>query len=715
ELGRGELSHADGSFHFLSVAPRRYTILAQRIGYAPTERLVTVVDGQTAEVVLEMTPSALEVAGVVVTGIGRERGASDTYRPTTVVGDAELRRRLEPSVAATIAHVPGISSAYNGPAATQPVIRGMGGDRVLILEDGQRTGDLATTGGDHAVTIDPITALRVEIVRGPAGLMYGSNALGGVINVVREEVPRALPETVSGGASVQVESVSEGIAAAGAVTVPHGRIAVRAEVSGRRAGDVRTPLGELSSSGVRSVNGSVGVSRIATWGYYGASLRDYQLDYGVPGEFQGELIPGAHPDGVEIRSRRTTGRVEAGHFLGFGPVSTVLFDANLVDYRHREIEGRIGDREFVGAQFENLFGSANLVVRHEHQVDPIFNEGALGGYFSGRQLDVGGGFTGSRDARAVSLAGFVYEELAVDPFRIQVGGRYDWARVTPLDRAPIFTGTREIEVRERSFSAVSASLGALFEAREGVFLGAILSRAFRMPSIEELFSDGPHLADYSYDIGSPDLDPEFGLGGDLFVRTTLPRLHAEVSVFRNRVANFIHHAPTGELDPRFHRFPLFEARGADAVFEGAEAGVQWEPLRRWVVDGSISYVSGTREGGDPLPGIPPLNGTLGLRYEQEAFFVTGHWESAAAQNRVPRPITINASQGATVLPERPTDGYNLLNLGGGIRWEVRGSLHTVTLQVDNVADAVRRDHLSRIKDVAPQPGRNVQLLYRVQF
>src|SRR5690606_2243914 len=136
--------------------------------------------------------------------------------------------------------------------------------------------------------------------------------------------------------------------------------------------------------------------------------------------------------------------------------------------------------------------------------------------------------------------------------------------------------TREIEVRQRTFGAVSASAAALVEPWEGIILGGSLARAFRTPSVEEHFSNGPHLADFSFDIGSPDLDPEVGVGGDLFARVNLPQLHAEASVFRNVVSNYIYYAPTGELDPRFGRFPVFAARGSDAVFEGAEAAVQWE-------------------------------------------------------------------------------------------------------------------------------------------
>jgi iron complex outermembrane recepter protein len=716
ELGRNELSHPDGSFHFLGIASRTYTVLAQRLGYAPGEVRVQVQDGAITEVEIRLAPSALEVAGIVVTATGRERGAGDTFRPTTVLGDSELRRRLEPSLAATIAHLPGLSQQYNGPVATQPVIRGMGGDRVLVLEDGQRTGDLATTGADHAITIDPITAQRIEVVRGPAGLMYGSNALGGVINVVREEVPRTLPEAATGAVSLQAETVNAGISGGASVLIPHGRVALRGEISGRTAGDTQTPLGVLPSTQVQAFSGSAGASYISTWGFFGAAFRGMDLDYGVPGEFGGQLIPGAHPGGVEIRSTRRAGRLEAGHILGFGPVSSLSADANLIHYRHDEVEGYLGERPIIGASFDNLFGSANLIVRHEHELDPVFTEGAFGLFVSGRNLRTGGGFTGTRPASTASIAGYVYEELALQPFRFQVGGRYDWTQVTPRDRTPIFTGARHIPIRERSFGSASASAGALMEPMPGWVFGASVARGFRTPSVEELYSDGPHLADFSYDIGNPELEPEIGLGGDLFLRITRPRLHAEASLFHNAIRNYIYHAPTAQLDPRFFRFPVFEATASDATFRGAEASVQWEAVRRLVLEGTVAAVRATRgETGDPLPAIPPLNGTLGARYETESFFLSAGWEAAGAQNRVPRPVPSTIGGAEPILLERPTAGYNLLNGGGGVRRMIGGRLHTVSVQIDNLGDSVWRDHLSRIKEVAPQPGRNVQLLYRVRF
>jgi iron complex outermembrane recepter protein len=500
------------------------------------------------------------------------------------------------------------------------------------------------------------------------------------------------------------------------VLLPVGRLALRGELSGRSAGDTRTPLGTLPSTDLRGVNGSVAVSWIASWGFVGAAYRDFVFEYGVPGEFNGQQIPGAHAGGVDIETRRRTGRLEAGHFTGVGPFSALTLDANVVHYQHDEIEGRIDGRTILGARFDNLFGSASLLARHEHEIDDIRTEGAVGLWSFARDHRAAGGFTGSRSATSQALAGLVFEELGFGPWRLQVGARYDWTRVTPESTAPIRSGDRSIPVRARDFGAFSGSVAALRELRPGWSLGATLARAFRTPAIEELYSDGPHLGDFSYDIGNPELDPEFGLGADLFLRATLPRLQVEASVFQNSLRNYIYYHPTGEIDPRFNRFPVFEARGENARFIGAEAGAQWEPLRNVVLDGSVSWVRGTRlEDGDPLPAIPPLNGGFRIRYDEARYFVSVGWDATAAQRRVPRPIANAIGGGPALLLEQPTDGHALLNLGAGLRWSERGRFHTITLSVDNLMDSVWRDHLSRIKDVAPQPGRNVQLLYRVQF
>ncbi len=701
ELGRTELSHSDGTFHFDNLSAGTYTLMAQRLGFRPTETRVTVADGEIAEVTLELRASAIDIAGIVVTGTGSARSADDVYRPTSVLDDAELRRKLGSSVAATLAAEPGISQRYNGPAAAQPVIRGLSGDRVLVLEDGARTGDIASTSADHAVAIEPLTAKRIEVVRGPASLLYGSNALGGVINVIREEVPRTVPEAVTGMASAQVESVNRGFTAGATATVPAGPFAVRAELSGRTAGNTQTPLGELPTSQIDGYNAGIGASWVGAPGFAGAAIRDYWTRYGVPGSFNGELIPGGHEGGVEIELRRTAARVEAALNSGAGPFESVEFDGNFVRFDQSEYELGGPQGPVVGTQFRQFTGTANLIGRHRHDLTGRRSSGAVGFWILGKDFSTAGSRSGSRPAQELSVAGFVFEELNLNPFQLELGARYDWTRIQPLDTTPGEIG----DVRTRTFGAFSGSAAALYRVTTGLTAGVSVARAFRTPSIEELFSNGPHLADFSFNIGNPDLNSEYGFGTDLFIRTSLPRLSSQFSIFRNAISDYIYYAPTGRLDPRFNRFPVYQAQQEDAILTGFDGSFQWEALRRVVVDGSASYVRASRtgnEGRQPLPAIPPLHGSLGARYDDTRYFAGLSLEAASAQTREGRF-------------EQETDGYSLFHATAGYRWTAFDGLHSVTLQANNLLDATYRDHLSRIKAVAPQPGRNISLLYRVNF
>ncbi|MGH7465792.1 MAG: TonB-dependent receptor, partial [Longimicrobiales bacterium] len=456
--GRRDDSHADGSFHFTDIPAGTYTVVVERLGYAPLERRITIEEEQVAQLVLELTPSALQLSAVIVTGAGSERGADASYRSMTVLSDAELRRKLAGSVAATLAGEPGLAQRYNGPVAAQPVIRGLSGDRVLMLEDGQRTGDIASTSADHAVTIEPLTAERIEVVRGPAGVLYGSSSLGGVINVIREEVPRSVPESVSGTLTGQGESVNRGLAGGAMLRAPAGSFAVRAELSGRMAGDTRTPEGDLPDTQLDGHNAGIGTSWVGRRGHAGAAIRDFGMSYGVPGTFQGEVIPGGHAGGVEIELRRTTARVE-GRLLGTGgTLRSVEADANFVRFDQRELELGGADGPILGTHFRQYSATGSMRAHHRHAAGGIRLEGAAGVSGMFRDLGVAGSRTGSRPARNYTLAAFAFEEFGVTPFTLELGGRYDWSRVDPLDTSPGMIGN----VRRRDFQSVSGSVAALY-------------------------------------------------------------------------------------------------------------------------------------------------------------------------------------------------------------------------------------------------------------
>ena len=728
EVDRGRATNAEGYFEFRDLRPREYTLEVSFVGFASTTKTVEVDEAATTEVTVELSEAARELEDLVVTGTARARAMAEVYRPTSVLAGDNLDRNLGSSVPETLNRVPGFAAEYNGPGASRPTIRGLSGDRVLMLEDGQRTGDLYQTASDHGVMVDPLTAERMEVIRGPAGLLYGANALGGVVNVIRNDIPNNRPSRATGTFSSQAESVSEGIAGGGRVRAPLGPLAVTAEGTARRSGDVSTPEGTLNRTQMRVINGSLGASYFPEWGSVGASYRFYDNVYGVPGEFEGEIIPGAHPGGVDIEAQRHIGRFQASYdeeLLHF--FDGVELDANLTRYLHDEIEQRVDDGEdWLGACFDQTTSEVNVTAHHQHGRDEFRAEGAAGISYFGRNLSTGCASPGSRSADSYTLSAFGFEEFGRAPFRFQLGARFDHNSVSPRDKSDINVRTDQERivkpVEARQFNRLSGSFATLYDILDGWTVGASVSRSARFPAIEEMYSDGPHLADFSFDIGSPDLDPEVGYGFDLFTRANQRGVDLELALYYNRINNYIYYRPTGHTVRVLREFngqtdrrttPVFEARGDDADFLGVEGQVEWQPIANLTLGTTGSFTHATRRTeGDPLPAISPLSGHVEATYELGDFTFTTSVDAAAAQNRVPDPVETN---GSAELPEQPTDAYAYLN--AGVSWEtsIGGLPNNITIQVNNITNEAWRDHLSRLKEIAPQPGRNFRLTYRVDF
>ena len=733
DTGEGQATDEDGRFTFRGVKPGTYQIRVSFVGYESQTSTIEVIEGQDTILYVDLEPSRTDLPDIVVTGMFRERAASEVYRPTSVLTGDALQERLQSSVPATLERVPGFSMESFGPGAARPNIRGMGGDRVLMLEDGQRTGDLYATASDHGVMIEPLSATRMEVIRGPASLLHGPNALGGVANVIRNDIPREQPDQVTGQFSAQGQSVNNGWAGGATIELPLGPLAVRGEFTQRGSGDVQTPQGPLERTDMSVQNYSLGASWITDWGLVGASYRFYDNIYGIPGEFNGELIPGGHAGGVDIEARRHVARLRALYDQSFGVFDGIEFDANATRYIHDEIEVRRDGREdFFGARFDQYVGEANLMVHHEHTPGQVRAEGAVGASLRGVAIDAFGNSPGMRSGYEVEAAIFGYEEIGRDPFRLQLGLRYDYRQAVPNDKSTIRQFTREQReeglapfekpVSARTFNGFSGSLAGLYDFHSDWTLGLSGSRSFRSPHLQELYSDGPHLADFSFDIGEPTLNPEYGYGAELFVRTMQDRFELEVAGYVNHVQNYTFYENTGQTvfvdrrDDIGRITPVFEATGTDARFMGIESRVQWEMGADLTVDATATYTRATRleEENDPLPYIPPFNGEIDLRYDPGPAFLSVGLEAAASQNRVPNPVPIPGTNEQTT-PQSPTDGYGLLNMGVGYRFDVQNTRHTLTLHGHNLTDTSWRNHLSRTKEVAPEPGRNIRLTYRVGF
>ena len=678
------VSHGDGTFHVPVPGARIYTVRVERLGY---RTMSLEVDASNAElVVVDLEANPISLPPVVVTGSLVARAANEVLRPTSVFAGEDLQRRLAGTLAETLSSEPGLAVSTMGPASAHPVIRGLSGDRILMLEDGERVGDQFASGPDHATAIDPSSARRIEVIRGPGAILYGSNALGGIINVVRDDVPSSVPHHLTGAFTLQGQSVSN--ATGGSLNATYAltdHIPVRLELARRTSGDLKTPVGVLNNTSTDVWELSGGTSWVDDWGHAGATFRYYGNDYGIPGGFVG-----GHDAGVRIEMERTASRLRS-LIRPRGVFETIEIDAGYTWYRHKEIE----PPDILGTLFERQTVSGELLARHSNRGP--FSSGGVGARASWEDFGFGGGLY-TPNSTHTSFAVFAVEEIDLNRLRLEAGLRYDWARVRP-EREDHSSDIGHI--RTRSFGAASGSLGALAQLTRHLTVGASFARAFRTPSVNELFSEGPHLAAYAFEVGNPSLDTERGAGVDAFVRLTGNRLNAEMTVFRNAISGYVFPLETGELSRV--RLPIFQFHGEDAVLAGFESALEWAVVGDLTVEAVASYVRGRIEATDePLPLIPPLQGRFAVGYAPRAWFVEAETRFAARQDRT-GPF------------ESATDGYAVFDLSAGIRITVRGRLNVITVRGENLGDTEYRNHLSRVKEIMPEAGRSVSVAYRVVF
>jgi len=701
ELRRVTMSGADGTFTFDNVAPGTYHLSVQSQGYSTRRTEVTV--GAAAGAPMDVTVDPELHFEEVTTVTGEIRSQFDLFQPTAVLAGQELTKQLEGSLGATLESQPGVASRSFGPAPARPVIRGLDGDRVLILQDGQRLGDLSSQSGDHGVNVNPAAATRIEVVRGPATLLYGANAIGGLVNIVTEDIPPRPVQGASGNATFDFGTAAKEAAGAADVQVGNGTFALTAGGGGRRSGDVRTPVGEIDNSQSRSGFASLGLAWTGAKSYFGGSYGYDDTKYGIP-VVEGGIL-------------RLTPRRHALTLRGGGQGLDGAFDSFRMTlghrrYKHDELEG-----DEVGTAFKNDTTELELMGSHP-AVGRL--KGSLGGWVLDRAFDARGAEALSPAVDQRGLAAFMYEEVTWPHVTVQFGGRVDHNRFTPVDEG------------ERDFTDVSGSFGLLFRpaaADDRVTLAASIARAARNPALEELFFFGLHHGNFALEVGNPNLPSEKGLGFDLSLRVRSSRVSGEVTYFRNDINDFIFRrnldheefeereeefvARFGGREPAGHsheegaaeaeEVAIVEFISADSLLQGVEAHADFAVTSQVFVEVGADYVRGSlKESDDPLPRMPPLRLRGGLRYQYNAFQIGGEVVGAAKQDRVGEI-------------EEPTDGYTLLKLFASYSFQTGAATSTITVRLDNAADELYRNHLSLIKHLVPEMGRNFKLLYNVRF
>lgn len=676
-----------GGFLFRDLASGDYILSVNRAGYKVQIMAVQLPPGEEREVIVSLQPRAFETAPVIVTGSHIHSLVEPSEELHSVLKGRELEKMLGLTLAATLKNETGMAMRAMGPAPARPVIRGLGGDRVVMSEDGSKTTDLSASSPDHAVTIEPFSVERIEVLRGPMVLTQSPTTLGGIVNVVRHEIPRDDHDNIIGSVGLYGESANTGVLASAYAELPLAPMMLRAEASARGAGDMRSPEGRLENSYSRSLDYSAAASHIHDRSYAGFSLRDYSLAYGVPGGFIG-----AHPEGVDIELERRQWNFRGTHCFEAALLHDLSLHLSRAYYRHKEYEASGA----IGSEFRILNYAGHL--RASHHAAGALTEGFLGLDFEHRDASVGG-FVFTMPSTSLNLAPYIFERLRHGALSVEAAARYTWNRITPREEKP---DARIGNIRRRSFDALSFSATVMYEFSDIVHIGANISRSNRFPTMEELFTEGPHLAAYSYEVGNPDLGVERGWGTELFLYHRWERFSFNVNLFHNSLSAFIIPRNTGQIN--YATFlPVYATSGVDAVLSGIETQMEWQAAHRLRLHASIGYTRGSfAEDDAPLPQIPPMTGRLGANLLLGALRLGIETVMAARQSRVDRF-------------ESPTAGYAILNTSAQYSFTGGRQVHNFSLTVENMLDAAYRNHLSRVKSILPEAGVNARMTYKLYF
>ncbi len=646
----------------------------------------------------------VQLPPVVVTGNPLGSQLLDLAAPISVLEGERLRQRIAPTLGETLSGEPGISSSWFGPNASRPVIRGLDGERIRILSNGVANLDASGTSVDHAVSIEPLLVDRIEVVRGPAAILYGTSAVGGVVNVVDNRIATENnPRGVTGAIDTRLGSNDRERALVGKVDLGlEGGLNLHFDAFGRETGNLRIPgfarsarlrattappngiepTGTLANSGARSNGGAMGASYVWAQGYLGGSVSTLSSLYGTVQE----------PD-VKIRLDQT--RLDlAGERRDLGVFEAVRFKFGRSSYRHAEEDAGVA-----GTVFRNQ--GHDLRVEAVHRPIGLLR-GVIGFQSTQFNFEASGdeAFLPRTENRTNAL--FVFEELRWAAWTFQAGGRLEQHRVAAAEDPNFGPADR------RTFSTQSGSMGAVYAFSREYALALNFSHTERAPNYQELFANGPHIATNAFEIGNRGFGTEKSNAVDLSLRKREGRLTGSVGVFLNRFSDFIALVPDATfVDPDpVRNLPGLRYTAVPARFKGVEASARVllvdRPYRLALeLRGDVTRAENTQTG-EPLPRIAPARFGGGLVFEQAA--LTARIDALRVQG-----------QDRVAAGELPTDGYTMVNASVGYRVRVPFADLNLFLRGVNLLNQEARNHVSFLKDIAPYGRRGVVVGVRGSF
>jgi iron complex outermembrane receptor protein len=678
ELKKSILTDENGAFEFKSIPAGRYQLFAHLDRVPDVIKTVEVTGGdQTVDFQLSLTPVSEQVT---VTATGSAEAVGSSYQSVSTVGALELTQRNSLSIGEALENQSGIAKRSFGPGSGRPVIRGFDGDRVLVLQDGLRVGGIASQSADEVEPIDVLSLDRIEIVKGPATLLYGSNAIGGVVNGISTN--DIYQKGLSGYLTTFGGTNNWQAGASGGFKYGVGNFLIFGNGGAQKANDYRTPEGTVLNSFARtgSVSGGAGWFPRQGWLVFNYSYDSRR--HGLP-------VEPAEIDFESLREHRHSFQVKGGLRNLHGFFENIDAGVSYNDYKAREFEFESD---------ENVTELESTATNKNFNYRASFNQrryGKLSGTFglSGftRDYESIGAEAPAPHTKQHSFAVFGLERVDFERIGFQFGGRVEQNGYNP-----------EGNFRKRNFVGFSGSAGVRIPLWAGGSFVANYQHSFRAPALEELYNNGPHPGILVFDIGNPNLDSEQGDGIDFTLRHNTERVRFEGSVYYYNLRNFVYTAFTGLTDPGSN-LPIVNYAQANSRFVGTEASVEARVVNSLWVSGKVDYVRAElTELNKPLPRIPPLRGTLGLDWRYKAFSLR------------PEIVLVNR-QDRVFDNETPTAGYGLFNLNASYTFVIKRVVHVLSLNGQNLNDKLYRNHLSFIKAIAPEMGRTLRLNYSLRF
>ncbi len=697
ELSRTTTSDDEGHYRFDDVPAGRYNLQAHLDSIFTEEaKTITVRRGVASTMDFTLQLAAVKYQ-VNVTAGGEPQTAFETFQSVESLDSYDLAESVAPSLGEVLGNKPGsgISKRSFGPGSSRPMIRGFDGDRVLIMQDGVRTGSLSSQSGDHGELINTATLDRLEVVKGPATLLYGSSALGGVVNAIsRHHAIHEHPhQGVRGFVSSSAGSTNALAGAGTGFEYGHGKWMIWGGGSGQRSSDYDTPIGPVEGSSTRSLNGQLGLGWYGDKTFISVGFKADDGIYGVPfaAQFEAEdggegasEEPGSSNERVQIEAQRHAFDLTWG-LRKIGPaIESFRLSFNVTEWSHDEV-GVAGDDRTIGTQFDQGQFIYRGVFEQEKR-GPL--TGRFGFWGLLRDYDVAGEEALSPPVEQDAVAVFGLEELEYENVKFQFGGRLERNSYDPVG------------LPMRSFTGGSAAAGVHADIWKGGALVVNYAHTYRAPALEELYNNGPHIGSLAFEVGDPALVPEIGNGIELSLRQQSAKARGELNLFYYGFSNFVFPFATGETRGKL---PVIEFTQRDTRFAGAEANLGLRLRRDVWLNLGMDFVDAQETAfNTPLPRIPPLRGKLGFDWRRGALSVKPE-------------IILASSQQQTFTTESKTPGYSVVNLKASYTIPRQHLAHQFSCNIFNIGDRLYRNHSSFIKDLAPEIGRGVRVTYMVRF